>query len=460
MKLFITKNIVIIPTIVCFILGCSKGDLNLSPISSIGETSFYQDENQVQGGVIAIYDGIQELPKTEFALTEMRSDNTRSRIGQGDIGEFEIYRIQPTNFYVSQYWKDNYNVVFRSNRVLGALDVMQDENLRLQFEGEAKFARALSHFNLSNAYGDVPILDKEVGFTDEDFIEYLAKDPVSDVLGFIISDLQDAIELLPNRGSTQEGRATKGAAKALLAKVFLTIGNYQSAVILTRELLNDSNYSLVEDYSEIFYTEQNSEIIFAIPYIADDSSEGQGWGFEMTLACGTCYNFLADNFRNAVTIEDTERAAVLFNSSDDETIGKYLPNSSNIRLAGNDWIVLRLADVYLMHAEAIMAGTNATSDSEAIDAYNAIRSRVGLQTLLTDGSATLTKEMLLYERRIELAFENHRFYDLMRFGVAQEILSLHASSEGNTFTETDLLNPIPQAEINISEGLLEQNPGY
>ncbi len=460
MKPMRIKNRIAVLALVSVLCACSKDDLSLKPISSIGDNAFYQDEDQVKGAVIAIYDGLQEIPKTEFALTEMRSDNTRSRIGQGDIGEFEIYRILPTNFYVGQNWKDNYNVIFRANRVLGALDVVENGDLKAQFEGEAKFARALAHFNLANAFGDVPILDKEVGLTDEVFSDYLVRDAVTEVMSFVVGDLQDAMELLPERGAIEEGRATKGAAMALLAKVYLTQGNYASAQTLTSQLLADSNYALVEEYGDVFYSELNSEIIFAILYIDDDSSEGQNFAFEFTLACGTCYNFLEDNFASAVEPEDTERAAVLFNDSDDETIGKYLPTSSNIRLAGNDWIVLRLADVYLMHAEAIMSGGDSTNDIEAIGAYNAIRARVGLSTLPEDGTGTLTKEALLHERRIELAFENHRFYDLVRFGVAQDVLTAHATSENNSFSETDLLNPIPQAEINVSGGLLEQNPGY
>ncbi|MEO0559702.1 MAG: RagB/SusD family nutrient uptake outer membrane protein, partial [Bacteroidota bacterium] len=128
---------------------------------------------------------------------------------------------------------------------------------------------------------------------------------------------------------------------------------------------------------------------------------------------------------------------------------------------GNDWIVLRLADVYLLHAEAIMAGAESTRDLDAIASYNAIRERVGLSTLELDGSATLTREVLLAERRIELAFENHRFYDLQRFGVAEQVLSeFAANNPAINFSSTDLLLPIPQNEINVSQGALSQNPGY
>lgn len=454
------NNIIYLVVFAILFVGCSKNDLNLNPISSIGDSGFYNTDTEIEGAVISIYDGLQEIPKSEFALTEMRSDNTKSRIGQGDIGEFEEYRILPTNFYVSKYWKDNYNVIFRANRVLKNLNMVSNNLKKVQFEGEAKFSRALAHFNLTNAFGDVPILDKEVNFTDPDFDDYLDRDKVSDVLSFVVLDLIEAINLLPSRGNIEEGRATSGAASALLAKVYLTQQNYLGAQSLLETLIGDSKYGLVEDYKDVFYAEQNKEIIFAIGYKDNDANEGQDFSFEMTLQGGTAYNFLEDNFRADVDVLDIERSAVLFNPNDQFTIGKYLPTSSNIRLAGNDWIILRLADVYLMHAESIMAGANSTTNLNALNSYNAIRFRVGLSTLPIDGSGVLTKEILLHERRIELAFENHRFYDLVRFGKAIEILSEHAKSKGDIFEASDLLNPIPQNEINISKELLIQNPGY
>ena len=122
--------------------------------------------------------------------------------------------------------------------------------------------------------------------------------------------------------------------------------------------------------------------------------------------------------------------------------------------------VLRLADIYLLYAEAIMEGAQSTQNLTAIRAYNAVRDRVGLPTLAVDGSASLTLDDLLYERRMELAFENHRFYDLIRTGKAIDILGNFASTYGFRFSSTDLLLPIPQEEINVSRGLLSQNPGY
>ena len=109
-----------------------------------------------------------------------------------------------------------------------------------------------------------------------------------------------------------------------------------------------------------------------------------------------------------------------------------------------------------MHVESILAGAESTSSSNAIASYQKVRERAGIMDPVT----TITKEDLLLERRVELAFENQRFFDLVRFGVAVEVFTEFAADNGYTFSATDLLLPLPQAEINLSNGLLEQNPGY
>lgn len=440
-----------------FLASCSEDAIDLAPLSEIGENGFYKNAKQVEGGVLAIYDGLQAVPIFEYALTEMRSDNTKTKSSEGDWAQFENFSVQPTNQSVGTYWRANYNVIFRANRVLEHLDVVTDATKKGQFEGEAKFARALSHFNLVRAYGDVPYIDRVIIQTDTDYFD---KDATATVYAGIVSDLTSAASLLPSRTGTQEGRATRGAAQGLLAKVQLTLGNYTEAKTLLNTLLADTDYALVSDYNEVFYNEMNSEIIFAIPYLNDDVNESQDFSFEMTVGGRVSgLNFVTDNFAAAVDPADM-RIPTLYNPNSTVEVGKFMTTSSDVRLCGNDWIVLRLADVVLMHAEAIMAGNASTQSLDAIASYNTIRSRAGLSTLATDGSATLTKQMLSAERRVELAFENHRFYDLVRMGMASSVLSAFATAQGDIFEPTDILLPIPQAEIDVSQGLLKQNAGY
>ena len=135
--------------------------------------------------------------------------------------------------------------------------------------------------------------------------------------------------------------------------------------------------------------------------------------------------------------------------------GKFISNSTANQQNGNDWIVLRLADVLLMHVEAIMAGADVTSSSTAVASFKKVRDRAGLIT-----GTSITKQDLLNERRVELAFENHRWFDLIRLGVAEQVLGNFATTNGIVFTTSDLLLPIPEREIGVSFGKLTQNPGY
>ncbi|MBB4079571.1 hypothetical protein GGR28_002196 [Lewinella aquimaris] len=438
--------------------SCSEENLNLRPLSEIGDNAFYTNAEEVEGGVIAIYDGLQQIPIREFALTEMRSDNTRTKSREGDWAQFESFDVKPTNTAIGLYWEANYNAIFRANRVLANLEVVNDTEIRSQFEGEARFARALAHFNLVRAFGGVPILDRVIIQTDT---EYFAQSSPEEVLAFVREDLEMAATKLAAKGKYGFGRATSGAARALLGKVLLTQGNHAEAKTVLEQVIASDSYRLLNDYRAVFYNEGNDEILFSINYLDDDSNESQDYSFEFTAGGRVSgLNFPTDDFRAAVSPEDSTRAAVLFNPSAPAEVGKFITQSADGRLAGNDWIVIRYADVLLLYAEAILAGAQSTQSLEAIRAYNQVRARAGLSTLAVDGSATLTKEALLYERRIELAFEDHRFYDLVRFGEAERILGAFAAANGESFTPNDLILPIPQGEVNVSQGLLTQNPGY
>lgn len=453
MKQYIFKSIFGLLPCLLLLTGC-EDKLDLVPLSAIGDNAYYSNTAEVESGVIAIYDGLQQVPLREFALTEMRSDNTRTKSSEGDWAQFESFEVQPTNVVVGSYWAANYNVIFRANRVLENIDVVEG-SLHDQFEGEAKFARALAHFNLVRAYGDIPLLDKVISPTET---EYFDRDRAETVYAAIEADLTDAAALLPPASEMTFGRATRGAAQALLAKVKLTTGDYSGARSLLETIINSGEYALLNDYNDVFYQEENEEIIFAIPYLDDNANEAQDFSFEMTEGGRVSgLNYPTDDFIASVDPADN-RVTTFYNYSSvqREEVGKFITRSSDVRLAGNDWIVIRYADVLLMYAEAIMAGMGETSNPQALSAVNAVRARAGLAPI----TGILTDDMLLQERRHELAFENHRLYDLIRFGMAEEVLAAFAATAGYNFSPTDLLLPIPQNEINVSAGQLTQNPGY
>ncbi|NME69272.1 RagB/SusD family nutrient uptake outer membrane protein [Flammeovirga aprica] len=437
-------------------LTSCESQLNLKPISAIGTNGFYQNTQEVEAATFAMYDGLQNTVLREFAFTEMRSDNAKSKNSEGDWGQFDNMNVSPTNGTLSTYWVDCYNVIFRANKVLASLEVVTDDASKKLFESEAKFVRALMYFNLTRGFGDVPLITKVVVPGDLETTERIATNTVYQQID---QDLTEAIGSLPERGSIQEGRATKAAAQALLAKVKLTTGDFTGAKTLLEAVMGNGDYSLMENYEDVFYSELNSEIIFAIQFINDNAEESQDFSYEFTkLGKNTGLNYVTDDFKANVGAADVKRTAVLYSPDDANENGKFITSSADNRLCGNDWIVLRMADVYLMYSEAVLAGAESTTDAGAVNAYNMVRARAGMPTL--DTGSTLTKQALLLERRVELGFENHRLYDLVRFGVAEEVMGAFAAANGFPFNGTKLLLPIPQREIDTSYGALKQNPGY
>ncbi|MCK4923037.1 MAG: RagB/SusD family nutrient uptake outer membrane protein [Bacteroidales bacterium] len=453
MKKYILNTILIL-TIFCF--NSCEDFLNLSPVSELTTASFYNNDNEVEGGVLAIYDAMQNYVSVEWALTEMRSDNTNTRAhrSEGEWREFETMNVQTINATVSDYWINNYNAIFRANTVLENLGNVSSAYLKTQFEGEAKFARALSHFNLVRAFGDVPVVDKIINYNDED---YFLRDPQSEVYSFIESDLLTAIDNLPGRSDIEEGRATIGAAKAILAKVYLTMKEHSKAKTLLDDLILDVDYGLLTNFNDVFYQELNKEIIFGVQFIPDDSKDSQKFSYQFT---NSGLNYPTEDLMSIVDTSDLREPTLFFwndlsGATGDFEPGKFQPETRS-QLQGNDWIVIRFADVLLMHAEAIMADAGSTTDQSALDSFNKIRIRAGMGTV-----TTLTKDLLLTERRIELCHENHRLYDLIRFGVAETVMSAFSLTQepGFEFKSTALLLPIPMREINIYPQL-EQNSGY
>lgn len=433
--------------------------LETDPQNDLSSSTYYTTDEEIETAVLAIYDAMQaydddnDWEQREFALTEIRSDNSKTSNSEGAFAEFQDLDVSTSNTYLDVYWNVQYNVNMEANTVLQYIDNVTDEDLKDQFTGEAYFARALSHFNLVRAFGDIPIIDYLVGADDSYTVEQATADEVYD---FIVGDLTEAVNLLPTRSEVGEGRATEGAARTLLAKVYLEMGEYSLAKEQCEAVIALGDYDLMDDYYDVFYDELNEEIIFAIQYLANSSDDSQDFSYEFTyVGAYSGLNYPTDDFMAVVDTAD-ERYDVLFTTNiyGEYECAKYVSEDGD--LAGNDKIVLRYADVLLMYVEAVLAGGESTSNALAVEYFNDVRERAGLETV-----SAVTKDDLLLERRIEFGFENQRFYDLIRFGEAEETLTAFGLTEeaGFTFDDTDLLLPIPQEEINNNDNL-EQNPGY
>lgn len=476
------KNIKITAILIATSFMVSCGDDFLSPVpnSVVSSEIFYQNDADLEAGLINMYEGIKGVNvlqdsdsdllhgiQVEFYLTEMRSDNTKTKSSEGQAAEFEKFSITTTNGIVSDYYQSMYNVIFRANTVLKHIDVASDAK-RGKIEGEAKFVRAYAHFNLVRLFGDVPLIESVI--TPEDNAMQFTRVDKQLIYDSIESDLLVAIEHLDN---SFINRASKAAAQATLAKLYLTKGtNYLAAQQLCEAVIG-SGYMLEPNFKDVFYNENNNEVIFSIGFIADNTFNSQNFSAEWLNAVGRTsgVNYVTNEAKAALDLLGGNRTPYSYRQDPGQAtqnqVVKYLPNgdaslgidptSVDPTSAGNDWIVLRLADVYLMHVEAIMGTQQSTDVQAALDSFETVRLRAGLTA---DADGVITKQELLDERRVELAFENHRFFDLVRMGEAQNVLSNYSLDNDYSYTATDLLLPIPQREVNLSNGLLSQNPGY
>jgi len=473
-------KIVTLVALVMFVSSCEKTFLSPELTSGINSESFYKTEAEIEAAVVNMYDGIQGVNalkntsstlnhgvQVEFYLTEMRSDNTRTKSSEGEAAQFESYTIESTNGIVADYYRSYYNVIYRANTVLENLDAAS-ATAGVRFEAEAKFVRAYSYFNLVRLFGEIPFVDKVISPLDTETA--YTRVSTTKVYELIISDLQFAVASLDDSG---KDRASKAAAEGILAKVFLTLGRYGEAQSLCESIMSPSRgFTLQTDFKDIFYNEGNTEVIYSVGYLAGVNDDSQNFSAEWlnSVGRGSGVNYVTSDARTSIDALGGNRKLLSYREDASQPgqyqVVKYLPNgdanlgipvtSSDPTSAGNDWIVLRYSDVLLMHVESILAGGASTTSSNALASFQLVRDRAGLTTSVT----SINKEDLLNERRVELAFENHRFFDLIRFGEAQNVLGAFSTANGLGFSATDLLLPIPQVEIGLSNGKLGQNPGY
>ncbi|WP_167353109.1 RagB/SusD family nutrient uptake outer membrane protein [Pedobacter steynii] len=447
--------------------SCKKF-LNEQPISNLIEQNYYRNTEEVEAGVIACYDGLQKVYDIEFKLTEIRADNTSGVSLEGDWGAIKFFRDAPSNFFVLDYWQRTYNTIARCNLVLKYLDNVTDPVKKKSFEGEAKFIRSLMYFNLVRLYGDVPLLTAAIKFDDFEKFKRISK---TEVYNQLKTDLQTAVASCPvSWPNNQLARATKGASQALLAKVYLTLKDYPNAKLQLDPLVGSNfkgnTYQLNPSYAAIFAStsEMSKEILFAVRYKASANGEGNSFSYEYSNN-GDARNVKASAPYQALFETADVRKASTFNATNG-LCTKFLDPTAPQRDAGNDFPVLRFADVLLMYAEVnnelLPAPTN-----EVIDPLNEVRNRASASVYMAGmlNNKETARAAIFKERKLEFGFENQRWYDLVRMEESNtiSILNAYLSATGNpaiTVPAFRLIFPIPQTEIDLSKGNLTQNTGY
>ena len=479
-----------------FHLSCSDF-LDREPLDQLTDASFYQTESDARRAILAAYTPMmdQNWSGKGWQITEIPSDNSQAGGLDPEFTPIDNFTVTADNPTVANYWAIHYRQVALANVVLEKIEGMSLEDaLKDQYRGEAKFLRAIAYFDLVRVYGGVPLVLTAPEFGD-DFL--LPRASAQDIYDQIESDLEDAEASLPEQWSGQDvGRATRGAALAYLAKVNLKTRQYVKARDYAKEVMDMGIYSLMPDFADNFELstcDNNQEAIFQIqfagcgtfgtgnpmqaffaPWGEGITKDRDGWGSQIPTSSqqsnpGTTIQdaFEEGDLRLPVTImvPNTHYPSINPNdggytypptgaSATGVNIKKYVVGSgSNICFMSTPQNVhmIRYADILLIYAETVMEiGGGITSDPAALQAFNQVRERAGLDPL-----TQIDKEIIFQERRVELAFEGHRWFDLLRMGNAVEILTLH----GKDPSVHHLLFPIPVSEIKINPNL-EQNPGY
>ena len=361
------------------------------------------------------------------------------------------------NELIRDAWANYYNGIFRANAVTDNIGgVNFDETLKRQFEAEARFIRALTYFNIVRLWGDAPIVLKVVSVEESLSI---GRSPVAEVYEAIEADLLYAASNLPNSYTAQDfGRATSGAAKALLGKVYLTQKKYSEAVTVLNDVVGQ--YSLLNDISDVFDTnnKNNNEVIFSIRFNKEILGQGHGLWFAVS---DISISPFTTKLVNAYSGSDVRKSLIEFQSAGNLLVpAKFFDTESAFRNFGNDYILLRHADVVLMLAEALNEQSYQASGN-AFDYLNDIRERANLLTLTSTDlpNQASFRDAVLNERFLEFPFEGHRWFDLIRTNTAEAEIN---SGVGISIQDFQLLYPVPQTEVekinNVS--IFYQNEGY
>ncbi|WP_221393968.1 RagB/SusD family nutrient uptake outer membrane protein [Dyadobacter sp. NIV53] len=444
--------------------SCSDSFTNLSPVSQRNVNSFYNTASDMTTAINAAYKALQlngTYNQSYWITQEMRSDNTdQGPDGTGlgaDLTVIENFVENSTSELITLAYTDSYLGIARSNIVLSRIDgIDMPDADRERIRGEALFLRSLFFYNLAISFGNIPMPLTEAKSSSEGLA--LAQIPASEVYKQLIPDLIKAESgLLVKYDAANVGRATKGAAATLLAKIYLTTGDKQSAEMVLRRIVATYGYSLVPDYSNLWglANKNNAESIFEVQFKGGATGTGNAFtnAFSPTLkhSTGAYKNRPTQDMIKAYEAGD-DRFIKSMDTSYVNTQGVLVTNTKNdIRYivkfgrenvfeetdASYNFMVLRYADVLLMLAESLGEST------EAYALINQVRARAKLAPVSASTSGTFAQK-LLRERRVELAFENQRWADLLRFGVAEETMK----AQGKTARPLFL---IPQRELDINK---------
>lgn len=481
------KTLYILP-IILGIASCV--DLDEAPKSFVTPDQFYQTEEQAVAAVNAVYNGVNSETHTLYnrllqIATEMATDDYEAgpRARNAHVRALSGLTHDASNDRMQELWRQSFDVINRANIAIDRLEANDIINptLRDRLVNESKFIRALMYFNLVRWFGDVPIVLHETTSLNNENL-YVSKAPESEVYNLIVEDLTAAEDLpAPGEyGSNDIGRVTSGAAKSLLAKVYLTQNQWQNAADKSKEVIDKQWYGLFDDFADVFNvaTKNGKEHIFSAQFkgffnwngnmLAGTAAPNEVPGINGDYAdalhkeSGLYESFADNDERKAVTfvtemISPADGQLYTFEPHlhkyyDPAVVGAPRESSKNTP-------IIRYAEVLLIYAEAINELQGPTAD--AYWAIDEVRSRAGIEKLADTApglNADEFREAVFEERRKEFVFEYQRWFDLARRGPEYYIAKLSAAGKTNA-APRHVHFPTPQREIDLNPNL-EQHPDW
>lgn len=461
------KKILVLASLATLLMtSCGDSFFDLEPASSVTIDKVYKTASDYNVAVIGCYAKLQSQVNFYTECCEYRSDNLSlgaPTAGTQDRYDIDHFTEKPSNGILSSYWANFNNNVYRCNLLLDQIDGANfAENLKKQYKGEAMFIRALNYFNMYRIWGGVPATKHVVSATEALKVARYSDEQMFDLIAGDLKEIVDNNYLPETYSSADMGRATSGAAKALLGKVYLTFHKWTEAKDILSQLIG--KYQLVSPIAQVFNVDNknNNEIIFAVHFNKEIEGEGHSYWYNLTNASDDTNqtSSLLNTFptgdarKDLITYVQVEKNVRLMNKF-------YDTKSPTFKTVGNDQILLRYADVLLMYAEALNEiQYDASEGSLALKYLNAVRQRAGISNLTAKQLPTQEKfrKGILVERQREFPYEGQRWFDLVRMGFAKSVMA----ENGVEIKEYQLLFPIPQQEIEKvgDKSILWQNPGY
>lgn len=446
--------------------SCGDSFFDLEPASSVTIDKVYKTASDYNVAVIGCYAKLQSQVNFYTECCEYRSDNLSlgaPTAGTQDRYDIDHFTEKPSNGILSSYWANFNNNVYRCNLLLDQIDGANfAENLKKQYKGEAMFIRALNYFNMYRIWGGVPATKHVVSAAEALKVARYSDEQMFDLIAGDLKEIVDNNYLPETYSSADMGRATSGAAKALLGKVYLTFHKWTEAKDILSQLIG--KYQLVSPIAQVFDVDNknNNEIIFAVHFNKEVEGEGHSYWYNLTNASDDTNQTSSllntfptgDTRKDLITYVQVEKNVRLMNKF-------YDTKSPTFKTVGNDQILLRYADVLLMYAEALNEiQYDASEGSLALKYLNAVRQRAGISNLTVKQLPTQEKfrKGILVERQREFPYEGQRWFDLVRMGFAKSVMA----ENGVEIKDYQLLFPIPQQEIEKvgDKSILWQNPGY